>query len=348
MGTFLFGRKFKIYTLIIKDKNGNKINEITNHQGFSYNFELNRAGSCDIKPNINFGGKFTMANLYPYQSYLDIYRHNVKVWGGFLNKISGDVGPVTGDMTLNFAGYLKLLEKMYIGPLGETYTGIDQGTILWTMLNNYQLLPNGDFGITCGDVTTGIVRDRTYSAFKNIYDAFIEMTEVINGCDIEITAEKIFNSYAHKGHRLLHVFEYGKNINNFSFSINGDTIQNYCVAVGSGEDTDLLYSPAHNIQSQEKYGLLQGIIQKSDVNIVDTLTEYAQSSVKENGEPVSIFSLNAVVTNDPPLMGYLVGDEIRCIVKKGWVDFDTYKRIKKISVNVDTEEKENISVEFQG
>jgi len=337
-----------MYSLLIKNAAGSNINEITNHKGFNFNYELNRPGECSFTANIDFADKFTMANLFPYISYLDIYRFNTKVWSGVLSKIpSGSVGKETGSIDFTFSGYLHLLEKMFMGALGETYTATEQGTILWTMLNNFQSLPNGNYGITLGNVSTGISRDRTYSAFKNIYDAFIEMTEVINGPDIDITIEKVLNVYAHKGHRLNHVFEYGKNISDFSFSVDGDSIVNNSIFLGSGEGSDMLYSVAHNMQSQEKYGLMQNVTQKSDVIILDTLTGYAQGEVNEFGEPTQIFGLNAMVQDDPPMGSYTVGDEIRCICKKGWVNFDKFLRIKKISVDVNEEELETVKVEFQ-
>ena len=518
---------FEIYTLIISDKNGNKINEITDHKGFDYSFELNRPGECSFTTNIDFGGKFTMENLYPYRSYLDIFRYDTKVWSGVLSKIpSLNVGAETGSMNFTFNGYLKLLEKMRVGPAGKTFTQTNEGEIIWGLINDFQSLPNGNYGIKPGNIVfetgataktlvdsndnagliyvgtvssaptsklgfsfTGIagnlasvkcylakagsptgslvaklyahsgvygtsslptgaalatsdafdvstlttdgvltelifsttyalengvhycmileyaggdssnyvlvrmgspnhsgnsmaywtgssswiadpsydiyfyvyasvvsatrdpsyptLRDRTYPAFKEIYEAAIELTNCINGSDIEITPDKYLNNYLHKGHRLSHVFEYGKNISDFSLSIDGDSIVNNSIAVGSGEDTDLLYSSAHNMQSQEKYNLMQGIIQKSDVSVINTLAEYAQNDVKENGEPAKITGVTVMVTNDPPMGSYAVGDEIRVKVKKGWLDFDKFLRIKKISVDVSLEGKETVRVEFQ-
>jgi hypothetical protein len=101
------------------------------------------------------------------------------------------------------------------------------------------------------------------------------------------------------------------------------------------------------MQSQEKYGLCQNILSKPDVVLLDTLTGYAQSEVSENGEPPAIFNLNIVMSNDPPFKSYEVGDEIKCKVNKGWVNFNEYKRIKKISVDVNEKELEKVSVEFQ-
>lgn len=333
------------YKLIIKDKSENAINEL-DWSNFNFSFELNREGKCTVRTNVDLFDKFDMNNLYPSKSYVDIYRYNTKIWSGILTSINGDIDSDSGNMDLNFSDYLYLLKRMKISPLGKTFTLTDQGSILWGLINDFQSLPNGNYGITFGSINTGILRDRTYKAGKGIYEAAIEMTEVVNGCDLEVTQEKVLNVYAKKGHRLGHVLEYGKNILGFSFGINGDEIVNHSTAYGSGEDTDMLYSVAHNIQSQEKYGLCQGIILKPDVILINTLTEAAQGDVAEHGEPTNITGVRLMPTNDPPLMSYLTGDEIRVKVKKGWFDFDKYKRIKKITVDVSIEEKEDISVEF--
>lgn len=336
-----------MYSLLIKNAAGSYINEITNHKGFNYNFELNREGECHIPINVNLLDKFTMGNLYPRKSYLDIYRYDTKVWSGIFSDVTGDIGTGSGRMTLNFKGYLWLLKKMKVSPAGKIITATDQGSIIWELINDFQSLPNGDYGITAGNIITGVTRDRTYQALKDIYEAASELTEVINGCDLEITADKALNVYAHKGHRLSHVLEYGKNVSGISFSIDGKDVVNNSFAIGSGEGIDLLYSTAHNMQSQEEFGLAQGVVPKADVILSETLSGYAQGMVNEYGIPTMIIIPEIMVTNDPPLFSYSIGDEIRIKIKYDWFDIDTYKRIKKIAVNVTTENKENVSVEFQ-
>lgn len=336
-----------MYALKIKDKNGNYINEITNWTGFNYFFELNRPGATRIVLNVDVANKFTSENLAAGRSYLDIMRNNSLVWSGIMVNPTGNIGKDTGTVTLNFYGYLWLLNKMFVSAAVKTFTAVDQGEILWTLIDDYQALPNGDFGITEGIVETGILRDRTYQPFKNLYSAFMEMTEVINGCDIEITPARAFNAYLKKGRRLKHVFEYGKNIEDVDFSFDIFDFANCNYALGSGEGEDLLYSVAHNVGSQEIYGMLQSVNIFSDVVLTETLTEHAKNAIAEFGKQTEIYSASVKSGNDPSLFGYSVGDEVRLKIKKGLLDINTYKRIKKISVSVDNIEREKVRVDFQ-
>jgi hypothetical protein len=227
----------------------------------------------------------------------------------------------------------------------KTFTGIDQGTILWTLIDDFQSLPNGDFGITCGNVTTGVTRDRIYPIAKNVYPAMQEMTEVENGCDIDITVEKVFNAYAHKGIRLNHVFEYGKNISDFNFSFNSKDFANQFIVLGLRQGDAALYSVASNMQSQEEYGLFQGVKTHPDVELIETLNEHARNYVDVYSKMIEVYSAS-VFGDDPSFLGYSVGDEIRLKINKGYLNVDTYKRIKKIAVSVTPEEKENVLLDF--
>ncbi len=336
-----------MYSLKIKDKNDNYIEEITSWQNFSYWWELNRPGGCRITFNID-DLKFTQNNLFPARHYVDIFRGDKKLWSGILSGVSGNIGDISGRLTLTFSGYLSLLEKMEVSPAGKIFTGIDQGTILWTLVDDFQKLPNGNYGIIQGNITTGINRDREYSPFMNVYQAFQNMTQVINGCDLEITQGKILNVYAHQGRRLKAiVFEYGKNITGLKFNFSMKDLVNQANAIGSGEGIDLLYSVAHNMSSQEIYGLMQKSFSHSDVSVLNTLTEHAKKYVEEYPDPTQIYGCNVRDTVDTALKSYGVGDEVKLQIKKGYLDIDTYRRIKKLSVSVDQNEKENIGVEFQ-
>lgn len=336
-----------MYSLKIKDKNNNYIEEITAWQDLSFWWELNRADGCEISFNVD-DIKFDMTNLFPALSYIDIFRGERKLWSGFLSKIKGNIDDISGSLILSFKGYLSLLEKMEINPSGRIFSDVDQGTILWTLINNFQNLPNGDYGITQGNITTGRNRDRTYVGFKNIYEAFIQMTEVENGCDLEITENKILNVYASKGRRLKNIiFEYGKNITELKFNFFRKDLVNQANVIGTGEGEDLLYSVAHNIQSQMAYGLMQKSLVHPDVIIKETLTEHAKRYVEEYKNPIRLYELKTRDTVDTALRSYSPGDEIRLRVEKGYLDIDTYKRIKKLIVNVDQNEKENVGVELQ-
>ncbi len=336
-----------MYSLKIKDKDDNYIEEITSWRNFSFWWELNRSGGATISFNLE-DVKFNQNNLFPAISYIDIFRGERKLWSGILSGVSGDIGDILGNLNLSFSGYLILLEKMEVNPAGKIFTDIEQGTILWTLIEDFQKLPNGNYGITQGNVITGINRDRTYTPFKNIHEAFIQMTEVEDGCDLEITENKILNVYARKGKRLdAIVFEYGKNVSGLTFNFSMKDLINQASVIGGGEREELLYSVAHNIQSQMIYKLMQKSFVHSDVILKDTLTEHGKKYVEEYKDPTNIYGLDVRDKVDTALKSYGVGDEVRLRIKKGYLDIDTYRRIKKLTISVDSNEKESMGVEFQ-
>lgn len=336
-----------MYSLKIKDKDDNYIEEITSWRNFSFWWELNRSGGATISFNLD-DIKFNQNNLFPAISYIDIFRGERKLWSGILSGVSGSIGDISGNLTLSFVGYLELLKKMEVNPAGKIFTDVEQGTILWTLINEFQSLPNGDYGITQGNVTTGINRDRTYTPFKNVYQIFIQMTEVENGCDLEITENKVLNVYARKGRKLKAiVFEYGKNVSGLNFNFSMKDLRNQANVIGGGERDELLYSVAHNIQSQTIYKLMQKSFVHSDVVLKNTLAEHAKKYVEEYKNPTQIYKLDVRDKVDTALKSYATGDEVRLRIKKGYLDIDTYRRIKKLTVSVDSNEKESIGVEFQ-
>ena len=335
-----------MYSLKIKNLDGDYVEEITAWNDFSYWWELNRAGGCTVAFNID-DTKFDLDNFFPARHFIDIFRNNSKIWSGIYTVANGNIDDITGILTAKFEGYLWLLKKMFISPSGKTFTSEDMGTILWTLIDDFQNLPNGDYGLTSGSISTGIDKDRTYAPFKNVYDAFLQMSEVQNGADFEITEDKVLNVYTSQGKRLNHVFEYGKNIERITgFNINANDLVNNAYAIGSGEGDDLLYSVAHDVQSQELYGLMQDTRLHSDVVLIDTLTEHAKNWVDEYRNMVEIYALDVKASPDPTLKSYGIGDEIRVVINKGYLNIDTYKRIKKLTVSVNSEGKETVSVEF--
>lgn len=62
------------------------------------------------------------------------------------------------------------------------FGGVDQGNIIWRLIQHTQGQAGGALGITAGDVVTGVVRDRSeYEAGDNIGQLIDDLTKVIAG-----------------------------------------------------------------------------------------------------------------------------------------------------------------------
>lgn len=335
-----------MYSLKIKDSNDTEINEITNWNKFNFNWEHNREDKANITLNLNTS-KFNMTNLYAGKSYLDIYRYGVKIWSGILGDIIGSAGDITGEVTLTFYSYLWLLNFMFVSPAGKTFSSTDEGTILWTLIDDFQnLTTKSDFGITQGsNSTTSTNRDRTYPAFKNLYEAFIQMTEVENGPDVDIDQNKALQVWSERGRRTSFVFEYGKNIKNLDFSISMADFANSVYVLGSGEGQDQLYAVVHKASSQDEYKVWQKVMLHPSVIETETLREHASQYASEFSQPIDVYSAT-LKAEDPSFLSYQVGDEVKIKASYGWLDIDKWKRIKKIDVEVSPESYENVTLDF--
>lgn len=76
------------------------------------------------------------------------------------------------------------------------YTADDQSDIFWGLINDTQARDGGDLSITRGlGTVTGVTRDRTFEAGKNIGEALTQLGEVIDGFDWDIDANLQANVY---------------------------------------------------------------------------------------------------------------------------------------------------------
>lgn len=77
-----------------------------------------------------------------------------------------------------------------------TFTQIDQGDILWSLIAHTQAQPGGTWGVTKGACTTGKLRDRTYVKGDNIGDLAGKLQDVIDGMYWTIDVNKVYSAKA--------------------------------------------------------------------------------------------------------------------------------------------------------
>jgi len=90
--------------------------------------------------------------------------------------------------------YRRLLARRYIWtPL--TYSQIPQADIAWGLISHTQSQRNGDMGITRGVFPTGRLRDRTYDPGQEIGYLLDNLSNVIDGFEYGVDANRAFNVY---------------------------------------------------------------------------------------------------------------------------------------------------------
>ena len=316
----------------------------------SYSYQLNRAGKA------SFSLPLTTERLQRFPLYIGvtrllIYRADKLIWAGVIWEITEDAQDDEGAVNVQCTEIFHILsEKRYTS---NTYTSTDAGTIAWGLINTTQGLSGGNLGITQGTIQTTQNRDRTYLDEK-IGEKIIQLTEVINGFDFEITPSikvntlGVFNVYSKRG-STLNTFrlEYGEglknNIQSWSRKRTLSDMFNSVIVEGEGLGETILTSTQTDTALISSVGLLEARVQEKSVNVQTTLDTKAQEfiRVRKTEQPLYDITVNNAY-ND--FGKYDVGDIVPVRIKYGYLDINTTMRIYGIDVRVSDSGEEVIKL----
>jgi hypothetical protein len=306
----------------------------------SYSYQLNRAGKA------SFTLPLTVERLQRFQLYIGvtrllIYREDKLIWAGVVWEINEDASDDEGTVNVQCTEIFHILsEKRYTS---NTYTSTDAGQIAWGLINTTQGLTGGNLGITQGTIQTTQNRDRQYFDEK-IGEKIIQLTEVINGFDFEITPSikvntlSVFNVYAKRGSTLNSFrLEYGEglknNIQSWSRKRTLSDMYNSVIVEGEGYGDIALKSTQTDNSMITAVGLLQGRVQEKSVNQQTTLDTKAQEFIRVRKTEQFIYDITLNNAYDD-FGKYDIGDIVSVKIKYGYVDINTTMRIYGIDVRV--------------
>lgn len=306
----------------------------------SYSYQLNRAGKA------SFSLPLTTERLQRFPLYIGvtrllIYRADKLIWAGVIWEITDDAQDDEGTVNVQCTEIFHILsEKRYTS---NTYTSTDAGTIAWGLINTTQGLSGGNLGITQGIIQATQNRDRTYFDEK-IGEKIIQLTEVINGFDFEITPSikvntlGVFNVYSKRG-STLNTFrlEYGEglknNIQSWSRKRTLSDMYNSVIVEGEGLGDARLTSTETDTALITAIGLLEGRVQEKSINVQTTLDTRADEfiRVRKTEQPLYDITVNDAYDD---FGKYDVGDIVPVRIKYGYVDINTTMRIYGIDVKI--------------
>lgn len=306
----------------------------------SYSYQLNRSGKA------SFSLPLTTERLQRFPLYIGvtrllIYRADKLIWAGVIWEITEDAQDDEGTVNVQCTEIFHILsEKRYTS---NTYTNTDAGQIAWGLINTTQGLVGGNLGITQGTIEATQNRDRQYFDEK-VGEKIIQLTEVINGFDFEITPSikvntlGVFNVYSKRG-STLNTFrlEYGEGLKNNIQSWNRkrtlSDMYNSVIVEGEGLGDARLTSTETDTALITAIGLLEGRVQEKSINQQTTLDTKAQEfiRVRKTEQPLYDITVNDAYDD---FGKYDVGDIVPVRIKYGYVDINTTMRIYGIDVRI--------------
>lgn len=276
-----------------------------------------------------------------------IYRHGVPLISGQIAFADPILSEEQKMLSVRATGWLGLFKDRYLMS-SLSYTDVQAGLIGWNLINHTQSLTNGSFNIIQGTLSDSITRIRTYPIYKNVYDALIQLTEVINGFDMEFTWDKKFNTYDSIGADTDIVLQYPGNILSIGQPIDGTEMANEVIVKGSviGDDSSLI-SVRTDSTLQPIYKLRQKTIQYPTVEKLSTLEQHGDEFLDQAASFHKLPTITIDGNRNVSIGDIHIGDLINIRVN-GYTSFNhlsTSKyRIDVIEVTIDDDNNETISL----
>lgn len=321
------------YHIQVKNKAGETLGEFDKWSNLVFEKRLNNVGQCSFQVPASDTKLLDMAALRNHEVY--VYRGNTLVWAGEMANHDGVLQlDSPNHITIIAYDFLELLNARLTDP-SVRYDQIDAGAIAWDLIDTSQQQTDGDFGITEGVIEETVLRDRTYEE-KNIMEALIQLSEVQNGFDFEVTDDKVFNVFAHKGADLSQsvTLEWRTNIKSARIGRDFTNPCNEARVLGSGFGASQIKVTVTDTDSRAAMKLRQQRVSYTDVSQEDTLTDKGTAVVNQYKVPVEQLQLVQLPGTKPTFGSLKPGDTIRVKIREGFWNINNRYRIYGYKVNV--------------
>ena len=328
------------HTIEVLTKTGDTVAFLDNATDRQWNRLLNRGSTFDFTLDLN-DPVVSDAVLAGGQNYINYYRNNVLTWAGEIVLVEDTLRGNEEKVHVQCYDWFNLLrDRRALTTL--TYTSMNEGLVLQSLINEVQGVVYGDMGIILGSNSAATTIAEIVYERVNIQQAFIDMSEQENGVDYEITPERVLNIYETKGNDLTasHVFEYGQNIYSFRRARDWRSLKNDIRGIGR----DGIERSADDIGSQSTYRRRQSIESFTDDLLYATLDKHLSEVLRKNAVAIRDYSMDVLPESSPEFGTYAVGDTVQVNVQKGYVSVNQAMRIYGWNVSIDNDGVENVQL----
>lgn len=300
--------------------------------------------------------KITRTNIQPSNTELWVLRDGVVIWGGIIWTVKASVEnrrlTIGGQDHWSYFSH-RLFDKR------QTWTNIEQFTIVKNVLDYAQSKPNGDIGLVVPTATaSGVTRtQRVYrNEYRRVADVITELAELENGFDFTIDYSgdiqsgftKTFSIATRRGRRLANTtFAIGKNVELLSYDEDGTSMANTVVAIGAGQGSQMRRSVATDATQFATFPLLETVFTHKSLQTTALVNALAAEELKRRTEAPRSVGVK-VVSEDPDahIGSFIAGDDVKVHCDYGWLNIDEYMRIMSYDVTIDAAGKETIDVKL--
>jgi hypothetical protein len=332
------------YRVVIGDLFGTPIEELV-VENLQYTYAMNDAGTCTFTVPTKYF-KASRSLIDPGKRTILIYNQNTLRWGGYLWTVNASDEQ---DIQCASDSWFSRFKRRHVDQ-HLVYTGADQLDIAWSLIDFTQSKPFGDLGITRFNPSesSGVMRDREYFPYERtiIADDLINLAGVIDGFDFDINPQRQWKTfYPSRGSATQFTFELGKNVGGVSYALDATQTTSEMSAMGSGDADAMLISVKSDGTSLANYGLLQDTSFFRTVKNRPTLDAHSAEELRIR-RGARLQPQLSVITNDPPLGSYDIGDQCLVRASMGYIQLAEQFRIIAITVAASNEGRDSVEVFF--
>jgi hypothetical protein len=304
------------YQIYARNKSGTIIGEITDYFNLKFNQRLNNYGEAtfQIPSNNSQLRDFTALRIFD----TIITRNNTIVWSG-----EQAVRHVT--MQANSANLVEIKSFSFEEGLNQMYTpafvrfdpAVDQGQILKSLVDTYQLQTGADLGYTFATIPTSMDRIRDYSNY-NILEAFINMSNVIGGIDFWVDSERVIHIVPMRGidRSQSVIFDYHDNLISADIQEDFSNPATGAIVLGAGFGSEQEREEVVDAPSRGVYGLRQVKVSEIDVSESDTLIDKGEAVLNRYKTPVLSVETRQIPNTLPSFGSFSIGDWCRLRIQQ--------------------------------
>jgi hypothetical protein len=321
------------------EQDGIFLGEFVEFRDLQFQKRLNNYGTC----------QFSVPNKHSLLSLIKLRRNTVwvykrvedvdtLVWAGEMALAKGALTDNGNNwITIHCFDWFEQLRQKYT-PAQIRYDQLPAGEIAWQLID-------GSFKIQKGTIEDTQLRDREYFN-QNVAQAIVNLSNVINGIDFEITNDRVFNTYNVKGvDRTQDIqFIYGHNVRAAQIEQNFLTPINKAIVIAEAEGaSELVRIERTDTTSIAEYGVREGLSSEMEVTIISTLEDKGDAMLRKYANELLILDFEPV-GNTHSIEGFEVGDIIYVEVKDGVYNIATDYRVFEWVVQFDNKGVEHLSL----
>lgn len=319
-------------------------------EGLSWERELNRPGTINVGVQVD-------AVPEPIRLRLrELSERPLEVW---VRRDGAMVaaGPVTGwqiqqsTVTLTVPGLLAYLRYVLVAS-DLTFSGVDQHFIVRDLIDQWQTLPFGHYGLDTSAITaSGVTRDRPYlrDEHHEVYRAVELLTAVRDGFDVDVDPEsrEVRLWHPEQGSDLsasVHLDR--RNIGSVQVQASAapQDVASEGFAVGTGEDP--VSSVASNTGVRATFGRAAVAESFDGVSQQSTIDEYAAELLESRGRMMLVPGPDLIPVGGADVGDFDKGDRVEYSFDAGLGLITGVYRTAKLRTSVDDVGREAMAVEF--